>query len=215
MEVPFAPHFAGPVVLLAALVFSFGTSLPNAQETTPIPSSASGCPVPAARMERPRLPSTADFVVTANGAQQWVVNGTVNPTLTLTRGHTYTFDLSAFQDEHPFLINSNATNPWGTIFLPSTYGQVVSFTPTVQMPATIYYHCEVHYGGMAGTINLVAPCPGDITADGHVNVSDFLALNSAFGSTCTGCAADIDQNGVVNVGDFRGLNSVYGSSCVN
>ncbi|MBP6574233.1 MAG: hypothetical protein KA230_07280, partial [Flavobacteriales bacterium] len=63
MEVPFAPHFAGPVVLLAALVLSFGMGLPNAQETIPVPSSSIACPVPAARMERPRLPSTADFVV--------------------------------------------------------------------------------------------------------------------------------------------------------
>jgi hypothetical protein len=214
MEVHSTSHFFGPVVLLAALVFSFGMGLPNAQETIPVPSSASGCPVPAARMERPPLTSTADFVVTANGAQQWVVNGTVNPTLTLTRGHTYTFDLTAFLDEHPFLINSNASNPWGTIFLPSTYGQVVSFTPDFVMPAAVYYHCEVHYGGMAGAINLIPPCTGDITADGQVNVADFLALNSAFGSTCSGCAADIDQNGVVNVGDFLDLNSVYGSSCL-
>lgn len=84
------------------------------------------------------------------------------------------------------------------------------------MPSTIYYHCEVHYGGMAGTINLVPPvCTGDLTGDGQVNVSDFIAMNSAFGATCGGCVADINSDGVVNVGDFLVLNSAYGSSCGN
>ena len=140
------------------------------------------------------------------------MNGGINAPLTLTRGVTYTFDLTSVTDEHPFLINDQPGNPWGTVFLPAAYGSTVTFTPGASMPATIYYHCEVHYGGMAGPINLVL-CPGDVTGDAAINVSDFLALKSAFGNACSGCWADIDGNGTVAVGDFLALNSAFGNSC--
>lgn len=158
------------------------------------------------------LNPNADFTVSATPNFTWNVNGGINAPLTLTRGVPYTFDLTSVTDEHPFLINDQPGNPWGNVYLPSTYGGVVTFTPNAAMPATAHYHCEVHYGGMAGPINLVL-CPGDVTGDAAINVSDFLALNSAYGNACSGCWTDIDGNGTVAVGDFLALNSAFGNSC--
>ena len=45
------------------------------------------------------------------------------------------------------------------------------------------------------------PCPADITGDGQINVSDLLAVISAWG-VCPGCPADINADGQVNVTDL-------------
>lgn len=172
-----------------------------------------GCKAPRPRLvHMPDLNLNADFLVTATPNFTWNVNGAINAPLTLTRGVPYTFDLTTVTDEHPFIINDQPGDPWGTVFLPSAYGSTVTFTAGANMPATIYYRCEVHYSGMAGPINLIL-CPGDVTGDALINVSDFLALNSAFGNTCSGCWADIDGNGTVAVGDFLALNSAFGNGC--
>ena len=196
--------------VLGPVVFAFVASsfLPAADG----PQKLSGCKAPRPRQGLAPLNPNADFTVSATPNYTWNVNGGINAPLTLTRGVTYTFDLTSVTDEHPFLINDQPGNPWGTVFLPAAYGSTVTFTPGASMPATIYYHCEVHYGGMAGPINLVL-CPGDVTGDAAINVSDFLALKSAFGNACSGCWADIDGNGTVAVGDFLALNSAFGNSC--
>ena len=133
----------------------------------PPPSYASG------HIDAPLPP--ADFMVTLNGELQWVVNEQVNPVLTLERGHTYTFDLNAFGDAHPFVINSNANNPFGTAFAGPAYGTLLSFTPGNSLPSTIYYHCTVHYTSMVGSIQLPGGtgCSGDFNSDLVVNSTDF------------------------------------------
>ncbi len=55
-------------------------------------------------------------------------------------------------------------------------------------------------------------CPADFDQDGFVEIDDFLALNSAFGTNCV-CAEDLDGNGVVNINDFINFNSAFGIDC--
>ena len=182
-----------------------------------LPGAAKGCTTPVPQpASAPAFPP-ADFMVTSNGSQQWLVNGTVNPTLTLTRGTTYTFDLTAFGDEHPFLINANANNPFGTLYAGPSSGTTISFTPTAEMPATLYYYCEVHYGSMKGTINLLgemATCPGDLNNDQVVNSTDFGVFVGAFGTACALCKADMNGDGIVNSTDFGLFVGTFGSSCM-
>ena len=170
-----------------------------------------GCKAPPPPQTLMPLNPNADFVVTATPNLTWDINGVINGPLTLTRGVSSMFDLATVTDEHPFLINNQPNNPFGSVFLPAAYGNTVTFTPTASMPATIHYHCAVH-SGMEGPINLVL-CPSDVTGDALINVSDFLALNSAYGNACSGCWTDIDGNGTVAVGDFLALNSAFGNSC--
>ena len=52
-------------------------------------------------------------------------------------------------------------------------------------------------------------CPEDINGDGVVNITDLLALLSAWGS-CAGCPEDINGDGVVNITDLLALLSAWG-----
>jgi hypothetical protein len=174
---------------------------------------ASGCSSPMPRViERAPDAPPVDFVVVPTGTQQWLVNGVLQPTLTLTRGHTYSFDLTAITDEHPFLINDQNNNPFGTIYLPQAFGTTVNFTPTVAMPNNLWYHCSIH-STMVGSIVLVNPCPGDINSDLVVNSTDFGLFVSVFGTSCSGCKADINADGVVNSTDFGLFVAAFGNTC--
>ena len=55
-------------------------------------------------------------------------------------------------------------------------------------------------------------CPADITGDGVININDFLAVNSNFGTNCT-CASDLNGDGQVDINDFLILNSAFGTTC--
>lgn len=172
--------------------------------------SEQGCSTPMA--PNPLAPPS-DFVISANANYQWVVNGQVQPTLDLVRGVTYTFDLTAFTDEHPFLINDQSNNPFGTIHLANSYGSVVSFTPTVAMPNILYYHCSVH-SGMQGTVVLTnPPCPGDMNNDLIVNSTDFGLFVGSYGTACIGCKADLNNDGTVNSTDFGLFVGSFGNTC--
>jgi hypothetical protein len=206
------------LILFLSILFLGLLSSSFSMEDTPA-NRVMGCGSPAAPRaftDSPELSPPADFIVTANANLQWVINGQVNPTLQLVRGQTYVFDLTAFGDEHPFIINSNANNPFGTAFTSQAYGTNLSFTPSAYSPATIYYHCTVHYGGMAGTIQLSGQqlvCTGDLNADNVVNSTDFGLFVAAFGTTCSGCKADMDSNGTVNSTDFGLFVAAFGTTC--
>ena len=100
----------------------------------------------------------ADFTVSVNAAPlAWRIGGVNNPPLTMSRGVSYTIDLSAVISAHPFVINSNAANAGGTVYAGPAFATTISFTPDFLMPSTIYYHCMVHFTSMVGTITLVTP----------------------------------------------------------
>lgn len=199
------------VGLASLLLIAAGDKLPG------IAPPLKECIAPPPRTGPLPGPATppADFIVTVNGDLQWVVNGEVNPVLTLNRGQSYTFDLTAFGDAHPFVINSNATNPFGTLYSGPASGTTITFTPGNSLPSTVYYHCSVHYGSMAGTIVLPggAACAGDFNTDQAVNSTDLGLFVGAFGHPCTGCAEDMNHDQVVNSTDFGLFVSVFGSVC--
>lgn len=211
---PIIPRNASAGILWTLLALCLLSATPPSRSELPEPKGCSS-PSPAPLKETPDLPPS-DFLVTVNGNLQWVVNGMVNPTLTLTRGQSYTFDLTAFGDEHPFVINANANNPFGTAYAGPSSGATISFTPTAQMPATIYYHGVVHYGSMKGTINLLGEmvsCPGDLNNDLAVNSTDFGLFVGAFGTNCVACKADMNGDGSVNSTDFGLFVGTFGSNC--
>jgi hypothetical protein len=148
------------VMALVALTSGLGFGLSDrfAQPTEPglTQFCATIAPPPITRAG-PEMPA-ADFVVTIFPSPlNWNVNGAANPTLILTRGQTYLFDLSGVGAQHPFVINSNNANAGGTLYAGPASATTISFTPDLVMPATIYYHCQVHFTTMVGTIQLVSP----------------------------------------------------------
>lgn len=57
------------------------------------------------------------------------------------------------------------------------------------------------------------PCPGDLDADGDVDITDLSILLSQFGTTGTGLSGDLDADGDVDITDLATLLSAFGTIC--
>jgi hypothetical protein len=99
-----------------------------------------------------------DFTVTTPGFYYSINGQDSNPTITLTRGVTYTFAIDA-ESDHPFQISSDADGSSydnGVVNNNINEGTLI-FTVPADAPDTLYYVCTVHIFG--GTINIVNPPP--------------------------------------------------------
>ena len=101
----------------------------------------------------------ADFTVSNVGMTAYNINGSNNPTLTLQRGVTYVFAVSA--PGHPFDIKTNSTTGSGDRYNNGVTGQGatggnLTFNVPTNAPNSLFYHCEIHTV-MVGTINIVNP----------------------------------------------------------
>ena len=101
---------------------------------------------------------TETYTVTNSGVSAYTINSSSNPTLTLQRGGTYTFNISAIG--HPFWIKTaqttGTTDAYSTgVTNNGTDSGTITFTVPNNAPSTLYYICQFH-GSMVGTINVVA-----------------------------------------------------------
>ncbi len=97
------------------------------------------------------------YTVTNSGASAYTINSSSNPTLTLKRGGTYTFNVSA--SGHPFWIKTaqvtGTNDAYNTgVTNNGTQSGTITFTVPNDAPSTLYYICQIH-GTMTGTINIV------------------------------------------------------------
>ena len=95
-------------------------------------------------------------VTTPNAPASFNVNNLTNPSMTLQRGQTYTFNVSA--TGHPFFIStSTGTNTANAYNTGVTNNNIQSGTVTFVVPAaapnTLYYNCANHTS-MGGVINI-------------------------------------------------------------
>jgi hypothetical protein len=99
------------------------------------------------------------FMVVNVSLSAYRIGTLTNPTLTLTRGQTYTFSVNAFG--HPFYIKTartiGTTNLWndGVIDNGLDTGDVIFGVPNTA-PNALFYQCGVH-SAMGGTLNIVTP----------------------------------------------------------
>ena len=106
------------------------------------------------------------FNLTASGSDHYVFNDSGNnwfdvagendPTLYLRRGETYVFN-NTVSGSHPFRIQDSANGSQydtGVTNNANSSGNLVTFTPRMTAPSTLYYRCTLH-SSMAGTINIV------------------------------------------------------------
>jgi hypothetical protein len=103
----------------------------------------------------------AAFNVINNGATSFRIDSVDNPTLTLHRGTTYTFNVNA--SGHPFYIKTAQVTGTGSQYTTGVTGngtQVGTLTWTVanNAPATLFYNCQFHEG-MTGQIDITDPVP--------------------------------------------------------
>jgi hypothetical protein len=97
------------------------------------------------------------FNVTNNGTGNYVINGEVNPTLTLSVGQTYTFNIIAVG--HPFWIKTTQTTGTGDTYNTGvtnngTADGTITFVVPSNAPNPLYYNCQLH-SSMRGIINIV------------------------------------------------------------
>ena len=97
-------------------------------------------------------PNTYD--VTANGSSNYVINGSNNPTLYVTEGQTYTFNINA--SGHPFWIKTTSSTGTGNAYNSGvtnngTANGTITWIVPYDAPSTLYYNCQFHIG-MAGDI---------------------------------------------------------------
>ena len=100
------------------------------------------------------------FNVTPNGFTSFIVDGQSNPTLTLVRGTSYTFNVNA--SGHPFYIktvdNSTGTlNQWTDgVTNNGVQTGVLTFVVPMTAPDNLFYHCSIH-GSMGGDLLITNP----------------------------------------------------------
>ena len=108
------------------------------------------------------VPANINYDVTNNSSTSYSFTGNglsneTNPTLTLTRGETYTFTMNA--SGHPFLIKTAQTTGTGDTYNDGVTNNgaqtgTITFTVSANAPNTLFYICQFH-SGMTGTINIV------------------------------------------------------------
>jgi hypothetical protein len=97
------------------------------------------------------------FTVTNQGMSAYLVDGTTNPTLTLCRGSTYVFAISA--TGHPFYINTvqgtGTANAYSTgVTNNGTDIGNVTLVVDSAAPNSLFYNCSIH-AAMTGKIDVV------------------------------------------------------------
>lgn len=109
------------------------------------------------------------FMVVNNGATSYRIGGADNPSLTLSRGSTYIFNVNA--SGHPFYIKTQAGTGTGNQYSSGVTGQGVTvgtltFVVPGNAPSTLFYHCSIH-SSMGGTLNIIDPVgvPGRVVPE--------------------------------------------------
>ena len=105
----------------------------------------------------PPASQSKTFTVTNSGASDYLINGSGDPTITLVRGSTYTFNVNA--TGHPFWIKTSQVTGTGSGYSSGvtnngTQSGTVTFVVPNDAPNTLYYICQFH-GSMTGTINII------------------------------------------------------------
>ena len=134
-------------------------------------------PITTATSTNTNVASGVTYAVTVVGGVYYI-DGASKPSLTLTRGVTYTFDLSnasnsghplAFQDSGGSSYTTGVTNNYASN-APGTSGSQVVIVVSTSAPYPANYYCTVHGTGMGNTITTVASGGG--TPQTTLTISD-------------------------------------------
>ena len=105
------------------------------------------------------LGTAQTYTVTVSGGV-FYINGTANPSLTLTRGYTYTFDQAdSTNNNHPLAFrDSNNTIYTSGVTVNGTAGQsgsTVVFAVPSNAPSSLIYYCTQHGNSMGNSISVI------------------------------------------------------------
>jgi len=131
-------------------------------------------------------------VASYGGANKFLINNTLSPTLTLTRGNTYVFDQSdTTNPTHQLAFRTSAdvsyTSGVTTEGVLGQSGSKTTFVVPSDAPSTLKYYCITHGNGMGNTISIT---------DSTDNQTNWLTDN-AYDCLLYGClveAASFNRN---------------------
>ncbi|AVP98022.1 hypothetical protein C7S18_12775 [Ahniella affigens] len=109
------------------------------------------------------LGSSQTQTVVNSGFTAFSLNTMLNPTLTVVRGCSYTFNITA--SGHPFLIKSVQGTGAGNAYNDGVSGNgtqsgTLTWTVAANAPSTLFYNCQFH-SPMTGTIQVIDGGPSD------------------------------------------------------
>ena len=160
------------------------------------------------------LAGTQTFAVTVanpGSGNVFVIDGANNPSLSLIRGFTYTFDVSNSSNTgHPLRFKNGSTSYTTGVTVNGTPGQsgatVVFAVPTDAPASGLLYYCTVHGNGMGNSIT---------TQDDDIAVVASLSSNintvAGISSNIT-TVAGIETNLATVAGNTTNINTVAGIS---
>lgn len=104
-------------------------------------------------------PTPTTLNVSNSGASSYIIEGENDPTLTLIRGQTYTFNVSA--PGHPFWIKTQGVTGTGDAYNNGVTNNgitsgTVTFTVPTNAPNKLFYICQFH-GSMVGELSIIDP----------------------------------------------------------
>src|SRR5262245_26831386 len=99
--------------------------------------------------------ASTTFQVSNNSDTSYRIDGANNPTLNLTRGETYIFNINA--SGHPFFIKTTNIAGTSNAFNTGVTGNgtdvgTLTFVVPLNAPASLHYNCQFH-SSMNGAIN--------------------------------------------------------------
>ena len=147
----------------------------NTTQNTNI-SSANNIATAAFAKANTNISSDLTLTVTNSGSGAYLIDGASNPTVTLYRGVTYYFSISA--SGHPFFIQTvSGAYSSGNLYTSGVTGAgtqvgTLTFTVPLNAPNNLYYVCQYH-SGMNGAFlieNLIS------NVNGSISITELKAL---------------------------------------
>ena len=162
------------------------------------------------------LGTAQTYTVTVSGGV-FYINGTANPSLTLTRGYTYTFDQAdSTNNNHPLAFrDSNNTIYTSGVTVNGTAGQsgsTVVFAVPSNAPSSLIYYCTQHGNSMGNSISIIDDNIGIVAGNiSNVNTTagDITNVNNVANSIAN---VNTVANNLGTVNDFAAR---YSSGATN
>ena len=162
---------------------------------------------------------TFTVTVVNSGGNKFALNGATNPTITLRKGITYTFDQSDSSNAgHPIAFKDSSDNSYTTgvtsTGTPGSSGAKTTFEVASDAPSSLKYYCTVHGNAMGNTISVVDDNIG-IVAGSISNINTVAAADSNIAAlNASGVIANIGTvaTNLTGVNDFAKIYRVASSA---
>ena len=167
--------------------------------------------MPLTQVSSRLIEDTLRYVLGANGSSDYTftgpgLSGTVNdPTLTLSRGHTYVFENRNSSGAHPFYIKTSIANGGtndayntGVTNNGGAGGTEIIFTVPHDAPNLLYYQCSSH-NNMNGQLKIAdALVAGNLPTGVQVLTTNISAGQLVTGHIAAGTGFQVDTSNIVD-----------------